>query len=65
LLGLKSLNEGSSALINELDSEYKQDFYSLDATSYYMFSKMLVDSNYSLGQKILTVLNRFQSISKI
>jgi hypothetical protein len=51
--------------VNELDSEYRQDFFSLDATSYYMFSRMLVDNNYSLGQKIISVLKKFKAEDKI
>lgn len=66
LLGLQSLNANSSQDLNrDYDSDYKQDFFSLDATSYYMFSKMLVDSNYSLGQKILAVLNKFKGEERV
>ena len=60
LLKLDSLNMKVNPLINELDTEYKQDFYSLDSTSYYMYSRMLVENNYSLGQKIIQVLNRYK-----
>lgn len=60
LLKLNSLNIKENPLINELDTEYKQDFYSLDSTSYYMYSRMLVENNYSLGQKIIQVLNRYK-----
>ena len=45
--------------MNELDGEYQQDFYSLDATSYYMFRRMLVDSNYTLGKKMQVVCEKF------
>jgi hypothetical protein len=66
LLGLQSLNASSAQELNgELDSEYKQDFFSLDATSYYMFSRMLVDSNYSLGQKIMSVLGKFKGEERV
>lgn len=66
LLSLQSLNANSNHDENgELDSEYKQDFFSLDATSYYMFSRMLVDSNYSLGQKILAVLAKFKGEERV
>lgn len=51
--------------INELDTEYQQDFYSLDSTSYYMYSRMLVESNYSLAQKIAVVLNRYRNENRI
>jgi hypothetical protein len=46
--------------MNELDSEYKQDIYSLDATSTYMFSRMLVDTNYSIGKRISMIVNQFR-----
>jgi hypothetical protein len=52
-------------LLNELDGEYQQDFYSLDATSYYMFSRMLVDSNYSLGKKMETVCDKYSGETQI
>ena len=52
-------------MINELDGEYQQDFYSLDATSYYMFSRMLVDSNYSLGKKMKIVCDRFNKETQL
>ena len=51
--------------MNELDSEYKQDIYSLDATSNYMFSKMLVDTNYSIGKRIAIVVNQFKDKKRI
>lgn len=51
--------------MNELDCEYKQDVYSLDATSTYMFSKMLVDTNYSMGKRIGLVVNAFKDKKKI
>lgn len=37
---------------SELDSDYRQDFYQLESTAYYMFGKMLTDSNYSIGKKV-------------
>jgi len=52
-------------MINELDGEYQQDFYSLDATSYYMFSKMLVDNNYTLGKKMKIVCDRFNKDTQL
>jgi hypothetical protein len=42
LLGLRTLNQASSSEVNELENEYRQDFFSLDATAYYMFTRMLV-----------------------
>lgn len=47
------------------ESEYRQDFFSLDATSYYMFSRMLVDGNYSLGQKMLSVLCKLKDEQRV
>ena len=35
----------------EID-EYQQDMYSLDATATYMYHKIFVDRNYSLGKKM-------------
>jgi len=65
LQNLSSLNNVEESNVNELDSEYKQDFYSLDATSYYMFSRMLVDGNYGLGQKMQAVSRRFKEEAKL
>jgi hypothetical protein len=56
---LNHLFKPNEEKIGELDSEYQQDFYSLDATSYYMFSRMLVDTNYTLGKKMQTVCEKF------
>jgi len=61
LIQLRYLSEPDPHALGELDSEYQQDFYSLDATSYYMFSRMLVDSNYSLGKKMQAIIEKFQS----
>jgi hypothetical protein len=57
----KTLNKPlTNAELNELDSEYKQDIYSLDATSDYMFSRMLVDTNYSIGKRMSMIINQFR-----
>lgn len=63
LLALPNLR--CSPLAPGEESEYRQDFFSLDATSYYMFSRMLVDGNYSLGQKMLLVLSKLKDEQRV
>jgi hypothetical protein len=38
-------------------SEYQQDMYSLEATSTYMYHKIFVDRNYSMGRKMLRLVS--------
>jgi hypothetical protein len=47
-----------------METEYTQDIYSLDATSDYMFSRMLVDANYSMGKRVGVIINSFNSKDK-
>lgn len=42
-------------LVEDLDNE--QDLKTLEATSKYMYSKMLLEENYSMGQKVTTFLS--------
>ena len=46
----------------DVDSEYHQDIYSLEATSTYMFHKILVDKNYSLGKKMKKFIQESASL---
>jgi ABC-type nitrate/sulfonate/bicarbonate transport system substrate-binding protein len=36
--------------------EYRQDIYSLEATSTYMYHKIFVDRSYSMGKKMLELV---------
>lgn len=41
----------------EPGSEYEQDIFSLEATSTYMYHKIFVDRNYSMGRKMDKLVN--------
>ena len=53
-------NDQNSENDFETSSEYQQDMYSLEATSTYMYHKIFVDRNYSMGRK----MNKLVLISK-
>lgn len=38
--------------------EYQQDMFSLEATATYMYHKIFVDNNYSIGKKMQKLLDK-------
>jgi hypothetical protein len=46
------------------ESEYQQDIFSLDATSTYMYHKIFVDRNYSVGKKMEKFIRENEGSSK-
>jgi len=49
---LPNLTVSPAISADELNYDYKQDFYSLDAVSQYIFGRILADKNYSIGSKM-------------